>query len=158
MEDIKEALSTLVQSRGLMFCVLVFSVVLIAGSYQAGYEAGRTFADTATTKSTDTEMADKPMTSPEATREPSEPIELSGVGQTASEPIRLTSGLATVKMKHSGESNFSIFLLDADGGKVELLVNEVGLFDGSKAFRVPSDGDYVLDLSADGAWEVTIQQ
>lgn len=49
-------------------------------------------------------------------------------------------------------------MLDEYGDKVELLVNETGNFDGSKAFQIPSSGRYVLDVSADGPWVIVFQQ
>ncbi len=120
--------------------------------YQAGYGAGVASAptDSQATKDTVVEAEPEP--------EPREPIVLSGTGQQAPDPVELVAGLATVKMKHSGESNFSIWVLDKYADRVELLVNEIGPFDGSKAFQVPADGKYTLDISADGPWEVTIQQ
>jgi len=85
------------------------------------------------------------------------PINLSGNGQQASEKFTLPKGLATFKMKYSGQSHFSIFLLDGDGDKIELLVNEIGGFDGSKAVKVRRAGTYLLDVSADAPWSVVIE-
>jgi hypothetical protein len=86
------------------------------------------------------------------------PIDLTGTGQQASQKFHLTSGLAIFNMKHSGESNFAIWLLDSNGNKVDLMVNEIGSFDGSKAEHITTAGDYVLDITADGPWTVEVQQ
>jgi hypothetical protein len=57
-------------------------------------------------------------------------------------------------MTHDGDSNFAVWLLDDEGDKVELLVNEIGEFDGSKAVSIRKSGIYLLDISADGNWEI----
>jgi len=85
-------------------------------------------------------------------------IELSGTGQQASQKFTLENGLSIFKMTHSGTSNFSITLMDSDGQRVELLVNEIGKFDGAKAVGVSKKGEYVLDISANGNWTIKIEQ
>lgn len=86
------------------------------------------------------------------------PIELSGMSQQASQKFTLENGLSIFKMTHSGTSNFSITLMDSDGQRVELLVNEIGKFDGAKAVGIAKKGEYVLDISANGKWTVIIEQ
>lgn len=86
------------------------------------------------------------------------PIELSGTSQQASQKFTLENGLSIFKMTHSGTSNFSITLMDSDGQRVELLVNEIGKFDGAKAVGIAKKGEYVLDISANGKWTVKIEQ
>ncbi len=88
---------------------------------------------------------------------PGIPKTLSGKGQQASEFIDLDSGLKTFKMTHSGQSNFAVMLLDNEGHRVDLLVNEIGSFDGSKAIGVSSSGIYILDITADGDWTISIE-
>ena len=85
-------------------------------------------------------------------------ISISGEGQEASQIFALTKGLSIFTMKHSGSSNFIIWLLDHNGKNVELLVNEIGDFNGSKAVGISTPGDYILDISADGPWMVNITQ
>lgn len=87
-----------------------------------------------------------------------EPIQLSGTGQQATEKFSLESGLAIFRMSHSGQSNFAITLLDSNGEIVELLVNEIGSFDGAKAVGIRTKGEHLLDISADGKWSVKIEQ
>ena len=55
-------------------------------------------------------------------------------------------------MAHNGNSNFAIWLMDIHGNKIELLVNEIGYFKGSKAVQIPYSGYYIMDVSADGYW------
>ena len=85
-------------------------------------------------------------------------IELSGTGQQASQKFILENGLSIFKMTHSGTSNFSITLMDSDGQRVGLLVNEIGKFDGAKAIEIVQKGEFVLDISANGEWTVKIEQ
>lgn len=100
--------------------------------------------------------AGTPLPSPTPTPVP-EPIRLSGRGQQASSQFHLNQGLTVFKMTHDGRSNFNITLLDSQGQRVDLLVNEIGSFDGSKAVGISQPGTYILDISADGNWTVTIQ-
>lgn len=86
-----------------------------------------------------------------------EPFTLEGVGQKATEKFTLTKGLAVFEMTHTGSSNFIVDLLDDTGTGIELLVNEIGTFDGSKAVKIPRDGVYLLDVTADGQWTVNIK-
>ena len=83
-------------------------------------------------------------------------ITLSGSGQQASSPFNLQSGLAVFSITHSESSIFTIWLLDSQGEKTELLVSNFGSFDGSKAVNV-SAGVFIMDISADGEWSVTIE-
>jgi hypothetical protein len=41
---------------------------------------------------------------------------------------------------------------------VELLVNEIGSFDGSKAIGIDAPGLHLLDIQADGDWTITVEQ
>ncbi len=61
-------------------------------------------------------------------------------------------------MQHQGSSNFTIWLMNSSGGKVDLLVNVVSEFSGSKAEGITTAGDYHLDITADGQWAVDITQ
>jgi len=105
-----------------------------------------------------------PTPSPKPVPEP-EPIEFSGQGDDVSSKFTLESGITIITMTHSGDSNFAITLLDNAGGYVDLLVNEIGVFDGSKAIGVREDniigakpGIHLLDITADGNWTVLIKQ
>lgn len=89
---------------------------------------------------------------------PPEPIKLAGIGQKATNKFTLHKGLAVFKMTHDGARNISMELMDSKGGLVSLLVNEIGAFDGSKAVQIETDGEYLIDVSADGNWTISIQQ
>jgi hypothetical protein len=85
------------------------------------------------------------------------PLTLRGEGQQVPELFYIDAGLTRFEMSHDGNSNFAIWLLDDEGNYVSLLVNEIGEFDGSKAVGISKNGIYLLDISADGNWEVSIE-
>ena len=94
-----------------------------------------------------------------------EPIEFSGQGDDVSSKFTLEEGITIITMTHSGESNFAIELLDNTGTYVDLLVNEIGVFNGKVALGVRADniigakpGVHVLDITADSNWTILIKQ
>jgi hypothetical protein len=110
------------------------------------------------------EPTSPPTAIPQPTPEP-EPIEFTGQGDDVSSEFTLGEGITIITMTHDGESNFAIQLFDDTGGLVDLLVNEIGVFDGSVAIGVIEDniigaepGIHVLDITADGNWTVLIKQ
>lgn len=84
--------------------------------------------------------------------------DVSGVGQQVTDPIVLSAGLARFALVHKGHRNFSVWLLDSSGRNVSLLVNQIGPATVSKAVAVPRGGSYLLNVDADGAWGIHIQQ
>jgi len=87
------------------------------------------------------------------------PVTLNGTTQTGTGPIRLRSGLARFTLSHSGQGHFSATLHANDGRALALLANNIGRLSGaSKAERIPRDGLYWLDVSADGPWEISVSQ
>jgi uncharacterized repeat protein (TIGR01451 family) len=84
-------------------------------------------------------------------------LEFSKVGNHATELFALPSGLTRIKLEHTGQSNFIVWLLDANGERIDLLVNKIGNFSGSKAINIASTGNYLLNIDADGAWSIEIE-
>lgn len=85
-----------------------------------------------------------------------ETMSLSGVGKKATENFFLPSGLLRFTLHHEGSSNFSVKLLNSDGEFIELLVNDIGDFDGSTAVAIDEEGEYLLNVEADGDWKIDI--
>jgi len=83
-------------------------------------------------------------------------IILSGFGQEASEKFVLEKGLVRFNLIYKGQHNFIVWLLDNNGKEVELLVNTVGYFNGSKAIGIDETGIYLLDILADEYWTIII--
>lgn len=98
-----------------------------------------------------------PVSTPSPVPEPS-PISLVGSGSQSSQTFHLEKGLSVFSMQHQGSANFTIWLIESSGKKVDLLVIVAGEFSGSKAEGITTAGDYRLDISADGQWAVGITQ
>lgn len=85
------------------------------------------------------------------------PITFTGKGDDVPQFIYIKKkGLVRFNMSHDGESNFIIWLMDGNGKYVDLLVNEIGSFSGSKALKIRKKGVYLLDITADGNWSVSV--
>ena len=82
-------------------------------------------------------------------------LNFSGTGQQATSPADFEKALYVFKLNHSGERNFAVWVMDPTGNKVELLVNTIGPFSGSKAVQIAAKGRYLLDVTADGDWSIT---
>ncbi len=112
---------------------------------------------TNTPKSTDTPApTDTPLPSatPKAT---ATPISFQGKGKTATKAFALETGLVVFYTKHDGSRNIIVSLLDSNGDLVDGIVNEIGLFDGRKAVAIRNPGNYLLNIEADGNWNIDIQ-
>jgi hypothetical protein len=149
---------------GLIAIVAITAVVLFAGCVEEETPVP-TPSPTATPIQNPTptpeELIATPTPEPTSTSTPEptpEPITLSEIGQEATSKFSLEKGLSIFRMTHDGDSNFAIWLLDDEGDQIDLLVNEIGEFDGSKAVGIKNQGDYILDISADGSWTITIEQ
>ena len=51
----------------------------------------------------------------------------------------------------SGEIQTSVIIIAASSSGIDLLVNEIGSYDGTKAIDTPA----ILDIDADGNWTIT---
>lgn len=77
-----------------------------------------------------------------------------GEGESVTDTFETGAALTAVTFEHEGESNFA---LELDGDQEELLVNTSGVIDGATA--VPqAGGEYLIDVTADGEWSVTLGQ
>lgn len=91
---------------------------------------------------------------PRATEGPNVPHDLQGTDKSAAGPLRFPGGLVIFDIDcPSDEGVCSIWLLDSDGGRVELLANETAPHSASKAVGVAA-GIYWLDIDAEGSWSI----
>jgi hypothetical protein len=106
-------------------------------------------------------------TAPQAADKPENATVLqqfSGTGKQASPRFTLSRGVAILRITHDGNDYFKVSLLDSNGNQVfnsngvAPIVNEKGAFDGSIAVSIQQEGVYLLDVTADGYWTVTIEQ
>ena len=86
-----------------------------------------------------------------------EPIVLSGIGKEATELFSIEGGLTKFTLTNKGSSNFIVWLLDSSGNRIDLIVNEIGNFEGTKSFGL-KQGNYLLDISSEGVWDIKIEQ
>ena len=88
-------------------------------------------------------------------------IEIEALGQTTNEEFSgsgdyvtdIFSGTkGTYRFTHDGKSNFAVWVYTADGR--DLLVNEIGKYDGKKIVRMPSGSKCFFEITADGDWTI----
>lgn len=104
-------------------------------------------------------------TGPAATATPRPPTLVTGSGTRPSESFLLQSGPVKFTMKHEGKAAFTVRLEDTQGnpaggaaGLGSELTNSVGAFIGEKSTTMSSPGTYRLQVTADGPWQILIQQ
>jgi hypothetical protein len=86
------------------------------------------------------------------------PIQLTGRGQQLTQTFTLQPGLVVASLAHNGSRNFIAALHTSEGARVEALVNDIGPFDGSKAFGLRTGGSYAINVQADGGWSIQLRQ
>jgi hypothetical protein len=71
--------------------------------------------------------------------------------------ITLTEGFVHIaNIKHTGRSNFIVKAIDASGESVDLIVNEIGNYSGTRPVDF-GETPAALQIDADGSWTITIQ-
>ena len=85
-------------------------------------------------------------------------FDFQGTGTKATAKFNLKESLAVINADHNGDSNFIVYLLNTSTGTKIYLINEIGLFDGKAATSIPTDGEYLLNVDADGTWNINIEQ
>ena len=53
---------------------------------------------------------------------------------------------------HKGKCNFAVWLYTTKGR--DLIVNEIGIYDGNRVFSIPSGSNAILVIEADGDWTI----
>lgn len=85
-------------------------------------------------------------------------ITLQGEGPTVTDPVAFEDGLLVAAYGHDGESNVQMTLWNESADEAAAyLVNEIGAVDGTTAVPV-TEGNYSVDVTADGAWNLTLVQ
>jgi hypothetical protein len=80
-----------------------------------------------------------------------------GAETAATRQFKLLDGLCKIKLKHRGDGNFIVTLLDDQGLPVAGVVNEIGSYDGSQAVKIKRTGTYIFDVRADGPWSIEVE-
>jgi hypothetical protein len=142
---------------------IVVSIGLISG---AGSRVADTVADSPAAVEEESEpVEEEPELEPEPEPEP-EPaapaadVVYEGTGDTILQ-IELPAGpdsIGIATITHNGSSNFAIWSLNEGLEQSDLLVNEIGTYRGTMPFNLStSERTVALEISADGAWTVTLQ-
>lgn len=108
-------------------------------------DSGENSDDETDEDDTDSQTVDQPET-----------VTFSGTGATVEEGVSIEGGLTVVDATHSGDSNFQVHLVD-DTEYDEMFVNEIGDYSGETADLIDG-GEYLLDVEADGDWEIEVRQ
>ena len=110
-------------------------------------------SDAASTGSSEASPEEEPKVAPEP--EPAEPQSFSGTGSEVVmlEPLGEDVFYATVT--HDGLSNIALWSVDENGQDIDLLVNEIGGYEGEVALNFGED-PAALRIEADGAWTIDL--
>jgi hypothetical protein len=84
------------------------------------------------------------------------PTTAKGRGHSVAGPFQATGVGVRFELRHRGESNFIVDVLDVDGQTIGNLSNEIGSFEGSMVGEVP-EGVFWLNVQADGSWSVAMR-
>lgn len=149
--------------------LLVFVVSAIAspsddedgGSQDADEAATETEADEpsggeASTTSAAPTTTQAPTTT--TTEPPPAPQQFEGSGNQAVGPFPLEGAIAVFTFSHQGSANFIIEILDANGETVDFAANEIGSIEQASSASGLRAGEYLMEITASGAWTVTIEQ
>ena len=102
-------------------------------------------------------QANAPGTQP-SPRQPVAVFELAGQGNEATDFIHLEGGLLRGDYTYAGEHNFIVEVLDSQGDYAAVIANEIGSCEGSSAASIGSAGEFLLNITADGDWTITLSQ
>ena len=78
---------------------------------------------------------------------------MAGHGDTITPLFEGNGGPNVVNLIHRGRSNFIVKIYDEDGN-CENLVNEIGLFSGTKVMKLQKNVRYFAYVQADGDWSI----
>jgi hypothetical protein len=84
------------------------------------------------------------------------PATAKGRGHSVAGPFQTAVAGVRFGLRHRGESNFIVDVLDADGQVLGNLSNEIGSFQGSTVGEAP-EGPFWLNIQADGSWTITMR-
>jgi len=88
--------------------------------------------------------------------QPPEPIVLSGVGDSVAD-LEKWAGPALAHITYTGGSNFAVWNYGPDGEKIDLLVNTIGAYDGTRPIDFLEDEDTVrFEVKSSGEWVMQV--
>lgn len=125
---------------------------------ESGTTTGATPAESADSSAASTESAEaspeeEPEVAPEP--EPAEPQSFSGTGSEVVMLDPLGEDVFYATVTHDGSSNIALWSVDENGQDIDLLVNEIGGYEGKVALNFGED-PAALRIEADGAWTIDL--
>jgi len=83
------------------------------------------------------------------------PVVIEGRGDDVIDVPVVTDVPVVATLTHAGTSNFAVVSYGESGGRLDLLVNEIGRYEGTVPYNfIESPAEF--EISADGAWTVTL--
>ena len=83
------------------------------------------------------------------------PVVIEGRGDDIVDVPVVTDAPVVATFTHRGSSNFAVVSFDGAGGRISLLVNQIGNYTGTVPFNF-STPPAELEITADGAWTLTL--
>jgi len=130
-------------ATGAMLCAAV-GLIVMSGTLARGSDDYNDSDNQSQTQAGDQQQTDQ--------------ITLQGSGQQASDKFTLAPGLSIFEVKHDGESNLIIRLLDKDGNEIDTVFNQIGAFEGDRGCAIKRGGECLFDVIADGNWTIGVRQ
>jgi len=83
---------------------------------------------------------------------------LNGKGTVASDAYYFDCGMHKISVKHFGDRYFSVVAYDITGDYIDLVVNEIGNYEGTTILDIDKKGFYVFDISgsSDAYWTIYV--
>jgi hypothetical protein len=86
------------------------------------------------------------------------PQTFQGKGKQVTPKFTLEQGLAVVRGSQTGRSNFIVEVVDDMGRYVGLGANVIGSVQSTRVVRAGEKGEYLMNVTADGSWTITVDQ
>lgn len=82
-------------------------------------------------------------------------LTLSGGSDSVTDPVQLSQGIYRVQARYRGDSNFSVWVIMANGDR-DLLFNEIDSYTGEATFQVDAPTTVLFEVTGVGSWEITV--
>lgn len=140
--------------RWWVWTLIVLGVVIVIGVATSDTDSGEGEASATTAVGETTTEAEETTTT---TTLPSVLAEGNGTGDDVIE-FDLPPVPVVIELAHSGDSNFAVISLDASFESIDLLVNEIGPYEGTRGMQFTIDEVVSgLEITADGNWAYQIR-
>lgn len=112
-------------------------------------------SDSTTSTRRSTTTTQPPTTTTTAPPPPPPPVVYEGTGDDVIE-VAKPEPVSIAIISHRGSRNFAVWTLGADNEKLDLLVNVIGDYDGTRLVDADEDATRRIEISADGPWRIEL--